>query len=646
MRKRITYEDIKNRMKEKGLEIIEGSYTDFNHEWYVTDENGYKLRCVKSTYYTDAIPFFIDNKNKYVVDNIKMFLKNNDYGCKLISEEFKSSTSPLTFKCLKCGKDFTDSWNKISQKSSDKYCKECNIKLRSEKTRVSLREAKEMIKDMNLTIAEETYECISKPCLGFTEDGYKVLLNSNTFRKNQYPPIFSSVNPYTIDNIKRYIEINNLDVELLSNKYISSSSPLEFRCAKCGEKFETTFSKIKEGKINCMKCRIESGEFIRTDIEEIRKKLDELECDLISTEYIGETSSIKFICRKHRELGVQTTNKKNIRRGQACHECGRINSLHSREVPDEEMKEMTEKKGFIFVGTTYECGRKSVLYKCKKHLDKGVFVKAYADMRKSKGGCPCCLGYGRTHEEFVEEIKKISPNIRILSKYNQTDDYIDCECLECGHKWSTKASLLLNGTGCKKCACKKSGLASRKSQEHFENQIKEKHPNITILSNYITAKDKVLCKCNKCNHEWWATPDSLLSNGRSDCPVCSSYYNEGKMIKLLEEWDYYVETQKCFKDCKDVSYLRFDAFLTDFNTCVEYDGEQHYNPIPWGGISEEEANQTLLDVQRRDKIKDEYCKKNGIKLIRIPYWKSEHMEEYLFDELVKNGVIEEITTAS
>ena len=63
-------------------------------------------------------------------------------------------------------------------------------------------------------------------------------------------------------------------------------------------------------------------------------------------------------------------------------------------------------------------------------------------------------------------------------------------------------------------------------------------------------------------------------------------------------------------------------------------------------MSDEEAEQELLNVQRRDKIKDDYCKKNGIKLIRIPYWKSEYMEEYLFDELVKNGVIEEITTAS
>ena len=128
MRKRITYEDIKNRMKEKGLEIIEGSYTDFNHEWYVTDENGYKLRCVKSTYYSDAIPFFIDNKNKYVVDNIKTFLKNNNYKCELISEDFKANMSPLKFKCLLCGKDFTRTWNDISQKCPEKCCQECSKK--------------------------------------------------------------------------------------------------------------------------------------------------------------------------------------------------------------------------------------------------------------------------------------------------------------------------------------------------------------------------------------------------------------------------------------------------------------------------------------------------------------------------------------
>ena len=265
-----------------------------------------------------------------------------------------------------------------------------------------------------------------------------------------------------------------------------------------------------------MKCRIENGEFARTDIETIREMLDELDCDLVSTEYIGETAPIEFICRKHRELGIQTTNKRNIRKGNACHECGRINSLHSREVPDEEIKKLTEEKGFIFVGTTYEYGRKSVLYKCKKHLDKGIFIRSHNSMRKAKGGCP----------------------------------------------------------------------------------------------------------------------------------YCTSYSNEEKIVKLLNEWEYRTETQKTFEGCKYVSYLRFDVFLTDFNTVIEYDGEQHYKPITWGNMSKEEAEKQLEKNKTRDKIKDSYCKENGIKLIRIPYWESENIEEYLFDELVKNGVIEEITTAS
>lgn len=121
---------------------------------------------------------------------------------------------------------------------------------------------------------------------------------------------------------------------------------------------------------------------------------------------------------------------------------------------------------------------------------------------------------------------------------------------------------------------------------------------------------------------------------------------EDKVIKTLEDWDYTVTRQKKFEDCTYISELRFDGYIEGFNTCIEYDGQGHYKPIQWGNMSKEEAEKELEKNKARDKIKDDYCKEKGIKLIRIPYWKSEHMEEYLFDELVKNGVIEEITTAS
>ena len=48
--------------------------------------------------------------------------------------------------------------------------------------------------------------------------------------------------------------------------------------------------------------------------------------------------------------------------------------------------------------------------------------------------------------------------------------------------------------------------------------------------------------------------------------------------------------------------------------CIEDDGAQHFKPVKyWGG------EKTFLEIQERDALKNEYCKNNGIKLVRIPY---------------------------
>ncbi len=59
---------------------------------------------------------------------------------------------------------------------------------------------------------------------------------------------------------------------------------------------------------------------------------------------------------------------------------------------------------------------------------------------------------------------------------------------------------------------------------------------------------------------------------------------------------------------------KFDFYLPEYNMCIEYDGEQHFEVNDYfGGVK------TLLDIQKRDIIKNEYCKYNKINLIRIPY---------------------------
>jgi len=60
--------------------------------------------------------------------------------------------------------------------------------------------------------------------------------------------------------------------------------------------------------------------------------------------------------------------------------------------------------------------------------------------------------------------------------------------------------------------------------------------------------------------------------------------------------------------------LPFDFYLPKLNICIEADGIQHNTPYKFFG-GEEKFNK----LKNHDKIKTEYCSKNSIQLIRVPY---------------------------
>lgn len=54
--------------------------------------------------------------------------------------------------------------------------------------------------------------------------------------------------------------------------------------------------------------------------------------------------------------------------------------------------------------------------------------------------------------------------------------------------------------------------------------------------------------------------------------------------------------------------------------CIEYDGEFHFQPIRKSkSMTEGQAIKNLEESKIRDNIKNEFCKNNGISLIRIKY---------------------------
>ncbi len=79
--------------------------------------------------------------------------------------------------------------------------------------------------------------------------------------------------------------------------------------------------------------------------------------------------------------------------------------------------------------------------------------------------------------------------------------------------------------------------------------------------------------------------------------------------------------------------LEIDCYNEELKLGVEYNGRQHYEYVPFFHSSRE----AFYNQKYRDKLKQIYCAERGIKLIEIPYTELGNLENWLQDELIKNG---------
>lgn len=88
---------------------------------------------------------------------------------------------------------------------------------------------------------------------------------------------------------------------------------------------------------------------------------------------------------------------------------------------------------------------------------------------------------------------------------------------------------------------------------------------------------------------------------------------ERKKIKHTSEYTF-----------KKLPKKRFDFYIESKNMCIEFDGKQHFEAIDFFG-----GKESFEKTQKSDKEKNDFCHNNKIKLIRIPYFDFDKIDEIL-----------------
>lgn len=146
-----------------------------------------------------------------------------------------------------------------------------------------------------------------------------------------------------------------------------------------------------------------------------------------------------------------------------------------------------------------------------------------------------------------------------------------------------------------------------------------------ISKTYNNNHDMMTLQC-ECGNLFETNFGNFKVFNKRRCGECTNKtsYPELQAISILEKHKVQFKQQYKFSDCKHIQTLVFDFYLPNQNLCIEIDGKQHHEPIlKYGG------DEGFAKTKARDGIKNEYCKNKNIKLLRIPYWEFDNMENIL-----------------
>ena len=268
------------------------------------------------------------------------------------------------------------------------------------------------------------------------------------------------------------------------------------------------------------------------------------------------------------------------------------------------------KGGKLLTVAYINCATK-MLWECsKKHTWaatwNGIYCKNY--------WCPVCAGHAKSSIDSCIELANLHNGTCISKVYVNNSLPLEWKCSQ-GHIWFSSRAHIKHGSWCPTCAQK-----AKPTLEFLHTFARTKNGKL-LSTEYKNNKVKLLWECNK-KHSWLAPWKDIGSNN-SWCPECSSFKTERECKQYLES-SLGVQLNKTAIKYEGKKY-EFDGYNEEHKIAFEYHGYQHYIFPNYFHKTEE----IFKAAQERDRIKEQYCIDNNIKLIVIPYTENKNLYKYI-----------------
>ena len=400
------------------------------------------------------------------------------------------------------------------------------------------------------------------------------------------------------------------------DSYINNSTKIRVKHNKCGNIYKVAPSNFLNKGTRCPYC---NGNHKKTD-DEFKQEV----FDLIGNEYTFLDTYVNTDTKlrvKHNKCGnVYEVKPSHFLSDSRCPYCS-----------ERKTNEQFKKEIFNLVGSEYTFLDTYVNTDTKlrvKHNKCNHIYKITPSSFLVGHRCPHCFGNPKkTDADFKKEVFNLVGNEYVfLDHYVNNKTKIKVKHNKCSNVYKVSPHEFFQGTRCPYC----SGRMGKKDARFKEEVFDLVGDEYTFLDSYVNADTKIKVKHNKCGHIYGVRPTDFISHN-SRCPYCNSPKGETIINKILKVLGIKYEPQKTFEDLKDTAYLSYDFYIPSQSILIEYQGIQHYEPVDYFG-----GEDRFVIQQKHDKMKSEYAKAKGYKLIAVPYTEDTFIKIKRY--LLKNGL--------